>query len=64
MSHEPEVRIASVFYGPQEWKKVNGRWYVRMFGTSGPDQTPHWFWGEVEGKRVPDVVRQALAKGN
>jgi hypothetical protein len=59
----PEVRIASVFYGPQEWKVRNGHWYVMMHGTNGPNQTPHWFWGEVAEHKVPGPVRQAL-KGN
>lgn len=44
-----EIRIASVYFGKQEWKTVDGCWYVKMFGTSGPGQTPHWFWGGVRG---------------
>jgi hypothetical protein len=55
-----ECTVASVYYGSQEWKTVNGRWYVKMFGTSGPGQSPHWFWGEVAQDRVPAPVRKAL----
>ena len=52
--------VASVYYGPQEWKTVGGRWYVKMFGTSGLGQSPHWFWSEVKQEQVPAPVRKAL----
>jgi hypothetical protein len=52
--------VASVWHGQQEWTYRNGRWYVRMFGTSGPGQSPHWFWGEVCAARVPCEVKKAL----
>lgn len=57
---EPEVRIASVYYGKQQWTKSEGRWYVKMFGTTGPGQNPHWSWGEVSEGRVPVAVREKL----
>lgn len=54
------VSIASVYYGPQEWRIANGQYYVKMFGTSGPGQSPHWFWGEVSQNRVPTPVIKTL----
>ena len=58
-----DIKVASVYYGRQEWKTMNRRWYVMMHGTSGPGQSPHWFWGEVSEDRVPDAVRKALKGG-
>ena len=55
-----EVKIASVYYGLQEWTVIYGRWYVKMFGTSGPGQLPHWFWSEVSQDDVPKAVRKKL----
>jgi len=55
-----EVKTASVYYGRQEWKTVEGRWYVMMFGTNGPGQLPHGFWGEVSQDRVPKPVWEKL----
>ena len=55
-----EIRTASVYYGAQEWRKDNDKYYVHMFGTSGPGQSPHWFWGEVDIGRVPEAVMLAL----
>lgn len=57
---EAKVVGRIIRYGSQQWQCVENRWYVMMFGTSGPNQNPHWFWSEIELERVPEAVKNAL----
>jgi len=44
------------------FKTEGDKLYARMFGTTGPDQNPHWSWGEIDksgklGKAVMEFIR-------
>ena len=45
------IEYKGVFY------KVSRRiWGIQLFGTSGPDQDPHYFWSYIDKSKVPDEV--------
>lgn len=61
MSIQKRIIGVKVEFGGGVFKTEGDNLYAQMFGTTGPDQNPHWSWGEIDkssklGKDVMNFI--------
>ena len=58
---KPKIISKIAAYGNQRWRiNPDGSYSVLAFGTTGPNQTPHWTWMYISGEKVPLEVKETL----
>jgi len=59
---KPIISERTITHGGNSYRVNNGgEWQALFFGTSGPNQTPHYFYAPVEQQDVPEeVVKLAI----
>lgn len=58
---KPKIISKTAAYGNQRWRiNPDGSYSVLAFGTTAPNQTPHWSWIYVLEEKVPLEIKEIL----